>query len=65
MGAGLPTTEGLHVLDSVLHRSLGVHRALDPAGVLPAAARRLDADPRIAPDEVRIGVHRIDLEAAV
>ena len=28
------------MLDSVLHRSLGVHRALDPVGVLPAAARR-------------------------
>jgi L-erythro-3,5-diaminohexanoate dehydrogenase len=52
------------VLDSVLHRSLGVHRVLDPAGVLPAAARRLDAGTRIAPDEVRIGVHRIDLDAA-
>ncbi|GAB4079312.1 L-erythro-3,5-diaminohexanoate dehydrogenase [Modestobacter muralis] len=52
------------MLDSVLHRSLGVHRALDPVGVLPAAARRLDADPRLAPDEVRVDVHRIDLDAA-
>jgi L-erythro-3,5-diaminohexanoate dehydrogenase len=52
------------VLESVLHRSLGVHRALDPVGVLPAAAHRLDADPRLAPDEVRVAVQRIDLDAA-
>ena len=52
------------MLDSVLRRSLGVHRALDPVGVLPAAARRLDADPRLAPDEVRISVHHIELDAA-
>jgi len=50
------------VLDSALHRSLGVHRVLDPAGVLPSAASRLDADPRLAPDEVRISVTRIDLD---
>jgi L-erythro-3,5-diaminohexanoate dehydrogenase len=52
------------VLDSALYRSLGVHRVLDPAGVLPAAATRLDADPRLGPDEVRVSVHRIDLDAA-
>ncbi|MDQ1705530.1 MAG: hypothetical protein QOF18_1896, partial [Frankiaceae bacterium] len=28
-------------------RALGVHRVLEPVGVLPQAARRLDADPAI------------------
>ena len=45
-------------------RALGVHRVLDPAGVLPQAARRLDADPAIGPDEVRIAVQRLNLDAA-
>jgi L-erythro-3,5-diaminohexanoate dehydrogenase len=49
---------------SALQRSLGVHRVLEPAGALPQAARRLDADPRVGPDEVRIGVHRLNLDAA-
>jgi L-erythro-3,5-diaminohexanoate dehydrogenase len=45
-------------------RSLGVHRVLDPAGVLPQAAWRVDADPAIGPDEVRIAVQRLNLDAA-
>jgi L-erythro-3,5-diaminohexanoate dehydrogenase len=44
--------------------ALGVHRVLDPPGVLPQAARRLDASPDIAPDEVRIAVERLNLDAA-
>jgi L-erythro-3,5-diaminohexanoate dehydrogenase len=47
-----------------LRRSLGMHRVLEPTGVLPQAALRLDADPRIGPDEVRIAVHRLNLDAA-
>ena len=43
---------------------LGLHRVLEPAGVLPQAARRLDASPEIWPDEVRIGVQRVNLDAA-
>jgi L-erythro-3,5-diaminohexanoate dehydrogenase len=43
---------------------LGLHRVLEPAGVLPQAARRLDASPAIWPDEVRIGVQRLNLDAA-
>jgi L-erythro-3,5-diaminohexanoate dehydrogenase len=43
---------------------LGLHRVLDPAGVLPQAARRLDASPVIWPDEVRISVQRLNLDAA-
>jgi L-erythro-3,5-diaminohexanoate dehydrogenase len=45
-------------------RALGVHRVLDPPGVLPQAARRLDADPSIGADEVRISVQRLNLDAA-
>ena len=45
-------------------RALGVHRVLEPAGVLPQAAERLDPDPRIGPDEVRIAVQRLNLDAA-
>jgi L-erythro-3,5-diaminohexanoate dehydrogenase len=45
-------------------RALGVHRVVEPAGVLPQAALRLDADPRIGPDEVRIAVDRLNLDAA-
>jgi L-erythro-3,5-diaminohexanoate dehydrogenase len=43
---------------------LGLHRVLEPAGVLPQAAWRLDPDPAIAPDEVRVRVDRLNLDAA-
>src|SRR3954470_18419415 len=49
---------------SALHRSLGMHRVLEPAGVLPQAALRLDPDPRPGPDEVLIAVQRLNLDAA-
>ena len=45
-------------------RSVGLHRVLEPAGVLPQAAQRLDASPEIGPDEVRIRVERLNLDAA-
>jgi L-erythro-3,5-diaminohexanoate dehydrogenase len=45
-------------------RALGVHRVVAPSGVLPQAALRLDADPAIGPDEVRIAVRRLNLDAA-
>jgi L-erythro-3,5-diaminohexanoate dehydrogenase len=41
-----------------------LHRVLEPAGVLPQAAWRLDPDPRIGPDEVRVRVDRLNLDAA-
>ena len=47
-----------------VERALGVHRVLEPPGVLPQAARILDADPVIGPDEVRIAVERLNLDAA-
>src|ERR1700726_4701896 len=43
---------------------LGLHRVLEPAGVLPQAAWRLDPDPLIGPDEVRIQVDWLNLDAA-
>ncbi|HEY4605998.1 MAG TPA: L-erythro-3,5-diaminohexanoate dehydrogenase, partial [Blastococcus sp.] len=45
-------------------RALGVHRVLEPPGVLPQAAHRLDADAAIGPDEVRISIERLNLDAA-
>ncbi|HEX6969850.1 MAG TPA: zinc-binding alcohol dehydrogenase [Micromonosporaceae bacterium] len=43
---------------------VGLHRVLEPAGVLPQAALRLDSSPRIGVDEVRIRVERLNLDAA-
>lgn len=42
----------------------GLGRVLEPAGVLPQAAWRLDASPEIGPDETRIRVRRLNLDAA-
>src|SRR5690606_34078811 len=46
--------------------SVGLHRVKEPPGrrVLPQAAWRLDPDPRIGPDEVRVAVSRLNLDAA-
>lgn len=46
---------------------VGLHRVLDPTGdavTLPQAARRLDARPELWPDEVRIDVETLNLDAA-
>jgi L-erythro-3,5-diaminohexanoate dehydrogenase len=43
---------------------VGLHRVLEPAGVLPQAAWRLDTDPAVHADEVRIRVQRLNLDAA-
>ncbi|GAB3590913.1 L-erythro-3,5-diaminohexanoate dehydrogenase [Angustibacter peucedani] len=43
---------------------VGLHRVLEPAGVLPQAARRLDARRELWPDEVRISVETLNLDAA-
>jgi L-erythro-3,5-diaminohexanoate dehydrogenase len=42
----------------------GLHRVLEPAGVLPQAATRLDTRKELWPDEVRIRVERLNLDAA-
>src|SRR3954449_4957031 len=43
---------------------VGLHRVLEPAGVLPQAAERLDTRMELWPDEVRIRVERLNLDAA-
>ena len=43
---------------------VGLHRVLEPLGVLPQAALRLDTDPAIRDDEVRVRVERLNLDAA-
>src|SRR5690349_6081782 len=43
---------------------VGLHRVLDPPGVLPQAAWRLDVDPQLHRDEVRVRVERLNLDAA-
>ena len=43
---------------------LGLHRVIKPAGVLPQAAWQLDNDPALWPDEVRVRVDRLNLDAA-
>ncbi|MFB9238232.1 zinc-binding alcohol dehydrogenase [Plantactinospora siamensis] len=43
---------------------VGLHRVLEPVGVLPQAAYRLDPSPAIGPDEVRVRVERLNLDAA-
>ena len=43
---------------------VGLHRVLEPRGVLPQAAWRLDANPVIGPTEVRVRVRRLNLDAA-
>ena len=44
---------------------VGVHRVVEPVGSsLPQAARRLDARPQVWPDEVRIDIETLNLDAA-
>ena len=46
---------------------VGLHRVLEPSGdqiTLPQAAQRLDASPQIWPDEVRIDIETLNLDAA-
>ncbi|MDF2145630.1 L-erythro-3,5-diaminohexanoate dehydrogenase [Knoellia sp. p5-6-4] len=44
---------------------VGLHRVLEPAGAsLPQAARRLDPRPELWPDEVRVRVETLNLDAA-
>ncbi|MEV4622167.1 L-erythro-3,5-diaminohexanoate dehydrogenase [Asanoa sp. NPDC049573] len=43
---------------------VGLHRVVEPAGVLPQAAWRVDNRPEIGANEVRIRVERLNLDAA-
>lgn len=42
----------------------GLHRVVAPTGVLPQAAQQLDTRPQLWPDEVRVRVSRLNLDAA-
>jgi L-erythro-3,5-diaminohexanoate dehydrogenase len=59
-GGGAPQAAGLPGPGS----PLGLHRVAEPAGVLPQAAWRLDPRPAIWPDEVRVRLERLNLDAA-
>jgi L-erythro-3,5-diaminohexanoate dehydrogenase len=54
--------EGMPVMDP--GSPVGLHRVLAPAGVLPQAAERLDTRRELWPDEVRVRVERLNLDAA-
>ncbi len=43
---------------------VGLHRVLEPSGVLPQAAWKLDASPELVAGEMRIRVTRLNLDAA-
>jgi L-erythro-3,5-diaminohexanoate dehydrogenase len=55
---------GIAVSHALTADPVGLHRVLEPAGVLPQAAGRLDTDPTLHSDEVRIRVQRLNLDAA-
>ncbi|MEP6995744.1 MAG: L-erythro-3,5-diaminohexanoate dehydrogenase, partial [Acidobacteriota bacterium] len=42
----------------------GLHRSLDPPGVLPQTARRLDATPRALDNEISIDVEALSIDSA-
>ena len=43
---------------------VGLHRVLEPSGVLPQAAWRLDPSPELVTGEIRVRVRRLNLDAA-
>ncbi|MGZ4494519.1 MAG: L-erythro-3,5-diaminohexanoate dehydrogenase [Nocardioides sp.] len=53
-----------HPRDTPISSPVGLHRVVEPAGVLPQAATRLDTRRELWPDEVRIRVERLNLDAA-
>jgi L-erythro-3,5-diaminohexanoate dehydrogenase len=42
----------------------GLHRSLDPPGVLPQAARKLDATPRALENEIAVSVRALSIDSA-
>jgi L-erythro-3,5-diaminohexanoate dehydrogenase len=51
-------------VEPVTSDPIGVHRVLEPAGALPQSAERLDTRWELWPDEVRIRVEVLNLDAA-
>lgn len=43
---------------------LGLHRSLDPRGVLPQVARRLDSTPRALENEIAVSVRALSIDSA-
>src|SRR5688500_12295964 len=63
----IPVNQETHpvpAVDSRVGDPVGLHRVLAPAGVLPQAAERLDTRRELWPDEVRVRVERLNLDAA-
>jgi L-erythro-3,5-diaminohexanoate dehydrogenase len=63
----LAVTKESHPVSTVHDRvgdPVGLHRVLAPAGVLPQAAERLDTRRDLWPDELRVRVERLNLDAA-
>jgi L-erythro-3,5-diaminohexanoate dehydrogenase len=52
------------VSERVASSPTGLHRVLAPAGALPQAADRLDTRAELWPDETRIRIERLNLDAA-
>ncbi len=50
--------------DDVSSDPTGLRRVLEPAGVLPQAALRLDTHRELGPDEIAVTVSRLNLDAA-
>ncbi|HWZ84591.1 MAG TPA: L-erythro-3,5-diaminohexanoate dehydrogenase [Thermoanaerobaculia bacterium] len=44
--------------------AFGLHRSLDPPGVLPQVARRLDATPRAFENEIAVAVRALSIDSA-
>jgi L-erythro-3,5-diaminohexanoate dehydrogenase len=52
------------VTESTTRRAIGENRVIDPAGVLPQAANRLDTNPALREGETRVRVDLLNLDAA-
>src|SRR5262249_48312143 len=58
------SSHGTHSDTTVASDPTGLHRVLDDVVVLPQAARRLDTRRELWPDEVRVRVETLNLDAA-
>ncbi|HTO86492.1 MAG TPA: L-erythro-3,5-diaminohexanoate dehydrogenase [Thermoanaerobaculia bacterium] len=48
----------------VVPHPFGLHRSLDPPGVLPQSARRLDSTPRALENEIAVAVRALNVDSA-
>ena len=54
----------MRAADMAAPHPFGLHRSLDPPGVLPQIARRLDATPRALENEIAIAVRALSIDSA-